>query len=152
MKKPAIYAGVQTTPLDIAAEIACLTGGGAIGATALFIGSVRGGEVQQLSLEHYPGMTEIALLNIATNAAKRWELLAVRIVHRSGALLPAEAIVFVGVASAHRAEAFRACEYITDYLKSEAPFWKKEHRKDGDRWVESHSKDIAARQRWESHE
>ena len=144
-----IFIRIQEAAIDVAAEYAHLQGDGSIGATALFVGSVRGGNVRQLFLEHYPAMTEKALHNIATSAATRWQTLAIRVIHRIGALPPGEPIVFVGVATAHRTEAFAACEYITDYLKNRAPFWKKETYQDSEQWVEANAKDEAALKRWE---
>lgn len=144
-----ISVSVRHDPFIVGRECASLTGGGKIGATVFFVGSVRGGEVSQLHLEHYPGMTEQALADIAAAAAARWALLAVRVVHRVGALESGEGIVFVGVAAAHRAAAFAACEYITDFLKSRAPFWKKETTATGEHWVQATASDEDALQRWE---
>ena len=146
---PLISVSVQRESFSVGRECAALTGGGKIGATAFFIGSVRGGEVLQLSLEHYPGMTERALTDIATAAAARWALLAVRVVHRVGDLAPGEGIVFVAAAAAHRAAAFAACEYVADFLKSRAPFWKKETTAAGERWVAAAAADEEALRRWE---
>jgi len=144
-----ISVSVQRKPFSVGRECADLTGGGEIGATTFFVGSVRGGEVSQLCLEHYPGMTEQALADIAAAAAARWEVLAVRVVHRVGALAAGEGIVFVGVAAAHRAAAFAACEYVVDFLKSRAPFWKKEITAAGARWVAAAAGDEEALRRWE---
>lgn len=119
------------------------------GALCFFAGTVRGGAVQAMTLEHYPGMTEQALATIAENACQRWQLAGVRIVHRVGRLLPGEVIVFVGVQSAHRVAAFAACHYIADFLKTQAPFWKKEETSQGSRWVSARDEDETARQRWQ---
>ncbi|CAD5377970.1 molybdopterin synthase, large subunit [Pseudomonas sp. OF001] len=124
-----------------------------IGALASFVGYVRdyndGREVAGMTLEHYPGMTEKALAGIVEQARSRWPLLGVAIVHRVGRLLPGEPIVFVGTASAHRQAAFAACEFIMDYLKTRAPFWKREDTPDGARWVDGRASDRAAAERWE---
>ena len=122
------------------------------GAVASFVGLVRdygdAGEVRALFLEHYPGMTEKALLKIAVEAEQRWPLLKLEVLHRVGALEPGEPIVFVGAASAHRQAAFDACAFVMDYLKTRAPFWKKENTSEGPRWVEGRSSDHAAADRW----
>ena len=102
-----------------------------------------------MTLEHYPGMTESALAEIEAAARARWLLQKVRIIHRVGRLLPGERIVFVGVACAHRGDAFAACEFIMDYLKTQAPFWKKEETADGGRWVDAREADDAAAARWQ---
>jgi molybdopterin synthase catalytic subunit len=123
-----------------------------IGAVVGFVGYVRdfndGQDVRGMFLEHYPGMTEKALQQIVTEAEQRWPLLRVEIVHRVGQLPPGEPIVFVGTASAHRQAAFDACNFIMDYLKTRAPFWKKEDTPDGARWVEGRSSDQDAAGRW----
>ena len=144
---------VQQEPFDAGREIAELTRGRPdVGAVATFVGMVRdaneGAAVSRMSLEHYPGMTERALEEICAEAAGRWDLLDVRVVHRVGPLEPGEAIVLVAVASAHRGEAFAACEFIMDYLKTRAPFWKKELTPEGERWVEARSSDDEAASRW----
>jgi molybdopterin synthase catalytic subunit len=144
---------VQEAPFDAGAEIAALSAGRKdIGAVASFVGLVRdrndGAGVSTLTLEHYPGMTEKALQGIGEEAGRRWPLLGVRIIHRVGTLQPTEAIVFVAVASSHRGEAFAACEFIMDYLKTRAPFWKKEQTPEGGRWVEARDSDDAAAGRW----
>jgi len=105
--------------------------------------------VTAMTLEHYPGMTEAALADIVAAARKRWELRGVRVIHRVGRLLPGERIVFVGVASAHRGDAFAACEFIMDYLKTQAPFWKKEETPEGGRWVDARTTDEHAAKRWQ---
>ena len=107
-----------------------------------------GDQVGGLFLEHYPGMTEKALQDIVDEAQQRWMIQAVRLTHRIGQLYPGDRIVFVGVASAHRQEAFAACEFIMDYLKTRAPFWKKETTPDGDRWVDARESDQEAAKRW----
>ncbi|MWV12854.1 molybdopterin synthase catalytic subunit MoaE [Pseudomonas sp. R-28-1W-6] len=123
-----------------------------IGAVVGFVGYVRdfndGQDVRGMFLEHYPGMTEKALQQIVTEAEQRWPLLRVEIVHRVGQLPPGEPIVFVGTASAHRQAAFDACNFIMDYLKTRAPFWKKEDTPEGARWVEGRSSDQDAAGRW----
>jgi molybdopterin synthase catalytic subunit len=124
-----------------------------IGATATFVGYVRDlnldDDVEAMVLEHYPGMTEKALAEIATEAASRWDLLGTAVIHRVGELRPADQIVLVAVASAHRGDAFAACEFIMDYLKTRAPFWKKELLKNGSsRWVEARASDDEAAGRW----
>ncbi|MFR0674975.1 molybdopterin synthase catalytic subunit MoaE [Enterobacterales bacterium AW_CKDN230030176-1A_HGKHYDSX7] len=123
-----------------------------VGAVVGFVGYVRdfndGRDVAGMFLEHYPGMTEKALAKIVELARTRWPLLNVHVLHRIGALEPGEPIVFVGVASAHRQAAFQACDFIMDYLKTQAPFWKKETTPDGPRWVEGRQSDQDAAQRW----
>jgi len=123
-----------------------------VGAVVAFVGYVRdfndGREVAGMFLEHYPGMTEKALGKIVLEAEQRWPLLKVEVLHRIGALQPGEPIVFVGVASAHRQAAFDACNFVMDYLKTRAPFWKKEQTSDGPRWVEGKDSDAAAAARW----
>ncbi len=123
-----------------------------VGAVVGFVGYVRdfndGRDVAGMFLEHYPGMTEKALAKIVALAHARWPLLSVQVLHRIGALAPGEPIVFVGVASAHRQAAFQACDFIMDYLKTQAPFWKKETTPDGPRWVEGRQSDQDAAQRW----
>jgi len=138
---------------DVGAELAALTAGQArAGALASFIGLVRdvNGEagVAAMTLEHYPGMTEKALSAIVDEAKGRWDLIDVTVIHRVGRLLPGERIVFVAVASAHRGDAFAACEFIMDYLKTRAPFWKKEETPAGTRWVDARDSDDAAAARW----
>ena len=122
------------------------------GAVVSFVGQVRdineGAGVSALTLEHYPGMTEKALQGIVDQAKRRWDIFDALVVHRVGTLLPLDQIVLVAVSGAHRGEAFAACEFIMDYLKTEAPFWKKEKTSTGERWVEARSADDAARQRW----
>ena len=106
--------------------------------------------IQAMTLEHYPGMTEKALEAIVAEARGRWDILGVRVIHRIGRLLPGDRIVFVAVASAHRGEAFAACEFIMDYLKTRAPFWKKEETSEGGHWVDARTSDDTAAGRWQS--
>ena len=146
---------VQHEDFDVGAEIARLRAGNPrIGAVASFIGVVRdlndGADVATMTLEHYPGMTEKALADIVEQARARWDLYDVLVVHRIGELKPADQIVLVVVTSAHRGDAFAACEFVMDYLKTEAPFWKKETTPEGTRWVDARDSDDAARGRWES--
>ena len=145
---------VQQQDFDAGAEIAALREGDpGVGAVACFIGTVRdineGSGVSTLDLEHYPGMTERALEEICNQAQARWDIRKVRIVHRIGVLQPMDQIVLVAVSSAHRGEAFGACEFIMDYLKTRAPFWKKEVTPEGPRWVEARDSDEAAAARWQ---
>ena len=124
-----------------------------VGAIASFIGLVRdleGDSLQQMTLEHYPGMTEKALQDIAEKARQRWEIIDLGIIHRVGALGPADQIVLVSVLSAHRADAFQACEFIMDYLKTDAPFWKKEVSSQDSKWVESRKSDLFAQKKWDT--
>ncbi|WP_294533945.1 molybdenum cofactor biosynthesis protein MoaE [uncultured Rhodoblastus sp.] len=146
---------VQTEPFDAAAEAAALTNGRTdIGALVSFVGLCRdeAGTLAALELEHYPGMAEAELARIAQEAESRWPLLGLTLIHRSGKLLPGEGIVLVLAASAHRQAAFAAAEFLMDFLKSRAPFWKKEHRADGTPglWVEAKDADEAALSRWRS--
>lgn len=145
---------VQTEDFDAGAEITRLRLSRAdIGAVAAFIGQVRdineGADVAAMTLEHYPGMTEKALQNIIDEASRRWDIFDALIVHRIGTLRATDQIVLVLVCSAHREEAFAACQFIMDYLKTEAPFWKKEQTSQGERWVEARISDDAARERWD---
>ncbi len=144
---------VQEEPFDPAAIQAELSAGNpSVGAVVSFIGLMRdineGAKVSSMFLEHYPGMTERALERICDEAEGRWELLGVRVVHRVGELGPCDPIVLVAVASTHRGEAFRACEFIIDYLKTRAPFWKKELTPEGGRWVDARETDGVAERRW----
>jgi molybdopterin synthase catalytic subunit len=144
---------IQTEDFDTGAEIAALRRGNpAIGAIATFIGLVRdaneGERVAELTLEHYPGMTEKALSNIVEEAKSRWNIIDVLVVHRVGTLRPCDQIVLVVVSGAHRGEAFAACEFVMDYLKTQAPFWKKEQTPAGGRWVDARASDDAAAGRW----
>jgi len=144
---------VQTEDFDVGRELGALTHGRTdVGGLASFVGLVRaandGQSVSGMTLEHYPGMTEKALEEICAQAHARWDLIDSLVIHRVGALVPGDRIVLVGVASAHRGEAFAACEFIMDYLKTRAPFWKKEDTKEGGRWVEARASDDAAAGRW----
>lgn len=142
---------VQENDFDVGAETRALSAGRSdVGAVATFVGLVRGAAdgVHRMTLEHYPGMTEQALADIVAEAKTRWSLLAVRVIHRVGPLLPGDQIVFVGVASRHRGEAFAACEFIMDFLKTRAPFWKKEETPEGARWVDARDTDDDAAARW----
>jgi molybdopterin synthase catalytic subunit len=122
------------------------------GAVAAFVGQVRdlndGDAVSGMTLEHYPGMTEKALEGIVEQAKSRWDIFDALVIHRIGALKPLDQIVLVVVSGVHRGEAFAACEFIMDYLKTEAPFWKKEQTGRGERWVEARTSDESAKQRW----
>lgn len=143
---------VQQADFDASAlQRELVDGDTAVGAVATFVGCVRSAAddpLLQMQLEHYPGMTERSIEAIVEQARQRWSILAARVVHRVGVLCPGDQIVYVGVASAHRGEAFQACEFIMDYLKTRAPFWKKETTRDGSRWVESRQSDDAAAARW----
>lgn len=145
---------VQFEDFSVGAEYEALAQGTASGAVVTFVGKVRdmnlGDSVTGLSLEHYPGMTEKALGEICQQAEQRWPLLDVRVIHRVGDLDIGDQIVFVGVSSAHRGAAFEACEFIMDYLKTKAPFWKKERTTEETRWVESRESDAKAAERWKS--
>lgn len=144
---------VQTEDFDVSHELAQMRGSNpAIGALVNFIGLVRdrndGREVHAMELEHYPGMTEQSLTAIAEQAQQRWHLCDAVIIHRVGILQPLDQIVLVAAASAHRGDAFAACEFMMDYLKTEAPFWKKESTPDGERWVDARESDRAAINKW----
>ena len=155
---------VQEADFDAGAEIAALSRGrDDVGAVASFVGLVRADKaadesvgtgdaaaVAAMTLEHYPGMTEKALQGIVAEARGRWDIFGVRVIHRIGRLLPGDRIVLVAVASAHRGEALAACEFIMDYLKTRAPFWKKEETPDGGRWVDARTSDDRAAGRWSS--
>ena len=141
---------IQHEDFDPGAELAALNDGkGAIGAIASFTGLVRGDDgLIAMTLDHYPGMCESEIAAHAAEARKRWPILALRIVHRVGRLTPGERIVFVGVASSHRHAAFQAAEFLMDYLKTRAPFWKLEERPSGANWVEARSQDDESIKRW----
>ena len=130
-----------------------LAGRANIGALVSFVGQVRdindGDTISALTLEHYPEMTEKALAAIENEAKLRWDIIDSLIIHRVGTLKPLDQIVLVAISSAHRGEAFKACEFIMDYLKTSAPFWKKEVTNDGERWVEAKLADDEAKERWE---
>lgn len=147
---------VQEADFDVGAELAALRAGDArVGALASFLGLVRdlndGASVSEMTLEHYPGMTEKALEEIVAQARGRWEIYDALVIHRVGPLKPCDQIVLVAVTSAHRGEAFAACEFIMDYLKTRAPFWKREATPDGGRWVDARETDDNAAARWEKH-
>ena len=144
---------IQTEDFDLSAEVAALRAGdAAVGAVASFIGTVRdrndGLGVSAMELEHYPGMTERAIEAMIDAALRRFDIRAARVVHRVGPLLPQDQIVLVAVSSSHRGEAFKACEFLMDYLKTQAPFWKKEQTPTGARWVDARVSDDAALSRW----
>ncbi len=136
---------VQREDFDLGAEVAAISGKSTIGAVASFVGLVRD---VRMTLEHYPGMTESAIAKIVEEARGRWQVMDCTVIHRHGALEPNEQIVMVAVASAHRGDAFAACEFIMDYLKTRAPFWKKEERAGGAAWVEARAADDEAAERW----
>ncbi len=144
---------VQTEDFDVGRELEGLTRGRKdVGGLASFVGLVRdvndGHAIGGMTLEHYPGMTEKSLEDICAQAHARWDLIDTLVIHRVGALVPGDRIVLVGVASGHRGEAFEACEFIMDYLKTRAPFWKKEDTPSGPRWVEARASDDTAAERW----
>ena len=144
---------IQTEDFDLGAEVARLRANQPqIGAVVAFVGTVRdmneGASVAAMELEHYPGMTEKALQVIVDQARTRWELVDALVIHRVGLLQPLEQIVLVAVTSKHRGEAFAACEFIMDYLKTQAPFWKKEQTPQGARWVDARVADDAALAKW----
>ncbi|HEX7646267.1 MAG TPA: molybdopterin synthase catalytic subunit MoaE [Noviherbaspirillum sp.] len=144
---------VQTQDFDLAAEVAMLRASDPrIGAVACFIGTVRdmndGSSVSGMELEHYPGMTEKALEDIVAKAKSRWDIFDALVIHRVGPLKPLDQIVLVAVTSAHRGESFAACEFVMDYLKTEAPFWKKEQTPEGARWVDARVSDDKALAKW----
>ena len=141
---------IQTEDFDIAAELAALSAGrDDIGAVVTFTGLVRGGDIASLTLEHYPGMTGKALAAIETEARRRWPLKASLIVHRIGVLKPGAQIVLVATASESRAATFEAASFIMDYLKTDAPFWKREDKTDGTAaWVDARETDATAKDRW----
>ena len=144
---------IQENDFDLSAEIAALRQDDPrVGAVVTFLGTVRdmndGSQVKEMTLEHYPGMTEKALQEILDQAKTRWDIYQTLVIHRVGPLLPEDQIVLVVVTSAHRGEAFAACEFIMDYLKTAAPFWKKEDTPEGARWVDARVTDDAAMARW----
>ena len=145
---------VQSHDFDLTTETALLRSacGPKVGAVALFLGTVRdlneGAVVSNMELEHYPGMTEKSLLDFCQQACARWDIHEPLIIHRVGALKPLDQIVLVAVASAHRGEAFQACEFVMDYLKTNAPFWKKEQTPAGVKWVDARESDDLAAKRW----
>ncbi|EXI91018.1 MAG: Molybdopterin synthase catalytic subunit [Candidatus Accumulibacter regalis] len=144
---------VQEADFDVGSELAALRRGNPqIGALASFVGLVRdtndGAGVCEMTLEHYPGMTEQALAEIVAEARRRWAIIDALVIHRVGRLMPSDQIVLVAVAGAHRGEAFAACEFIMDYLKTRAPFWKREVTPAGARWVDARDADDQAAERW----
>jgi molybdopterin synthase catalytic subunit len=144
---------IQTQDFDLSTEVAQLRANNAgVGAIATFTGTVRdmndGAGVAEMELEHYPGMTEKALDDIVAQAKERWNIFDALVIHRVGPMKPLEQIVLVAVTSAHRGEAFAACEFIMDYLKTQAPFWKKEQTPQGARWVDARSTDDKALEKW----
>jgi molybdopterin synthase catalytic subunit len=145
---------VQNEAFDLSEEVAALyRANPKVGAVASFLGLVRdsnaGQGVSAMTLEHYPGMTEKALAGIVEDARARWEILDVCVIHRVGPLSPTDPIVLVAVASSHRGEAFAACEFIMDFLKTRAPFWKKEATPEGEKWVDARESDEHAAARWQ---
>jgi molybdopterin synthase catalytic subunit len=146
---------VQSEDFDVGRELAALRNSDpSIGAVAAFVGTVRDvnakASVSGMTLEHYPGMTEKALAAIVADAKARWSIAEALVIHRVGPLRPADQIVLVACTSAHRGEAFAACEFIMDYLKTQAPFWKKERTREGTRWVDARAADDAAAERWQT--
>ena len=144
---------IQTQDFDLGAEVAALRAADpGVGAVASFVGTVRdrndGQGVSAMELEHYPGMTEKAIEAMIDEAFRRFDIRAARVIHRVGPLLPLDQIVLVVVTSAHRGAAFQACEFLMDYLKTQAPFWKKEYTPEGARWVDARVSDDAALARW----
>jgi Molybdopterin converting factor, large subunit len=144
---------IQSADFDVGAEIAAMRcGNPRVGAVASFVGVVRdvneGDAVSEMTLEHYPGMTEKSIEAILDEARARWEVYDVLVIHRVGTLQPMDQIVLVIVTSGHRGDAFAACEFVMDYLKTRAPFWKKEQAEQGARWVDARTSDDAAAERW----
>jgi molybdopterin synthase catalytic subunit len=144
---------VQHEDFDLSAELSLLRANDArVGAVVSFVGTVRdlneGASISAMELEHYPGMTEQSIEQIVLRAKARWPLFGARVVHRVGALRPLDQIVLVACSAAHRGDAFAACEFIIDYLKTEAPFWKKEQTPDGARWVDARVTDDTALDKW----
>ncbi|MEN3294614.1 MAG: molybdopterin synthase catalytic subunit [Burkholderiales bacterium] len=144
---------IQTEDFDLSTEVAQLRANNpGVGAVATFIGTVRdmndGAGVAEMELEHYPGMTEKALEDIVAQAKTRWNIFDALVIHRVGPMKPLEQIVLVAVTSAHRGESFAACEFIMDYLKTQAPFWKKEQTPQGARWVDARATDDKALEKW----
>lgn len=144
---------VQKEDFDLDAEVRELRKNSSVGAVVTFLGTVRdlndGKDVSGMTLEYYPGMTEKALTKIAQQALERWDIEDVTVIHRVGELRVTDQIVLVGVSGKHRGEAFDACEFVIDYLKTEAPFWKKETLPEGERWVEARDSDETAKERWD---
>jgi len=153
MPPPSPRVSVQAEDFDLSAEVAALRAGDAgVGAVAAFVGTVRdrndGAGVASLELEHYPGMTEASIEAMIDEAMRRFEIRAARVVHRIGRLAPLDQIVLVAVTSSHRGQSFQACEFLMDYLKTQAPFWKKEAGEGGSRWVDARVADDEALARW----
>ncbi|MCJ2134859.1 molybdenum cofactor biosynthesis protein MoaE [Methylobacterium sp. J-026] len=154
MSAPVPSVGIQAEPFDTATEIARVSAvlGGRVGAIMTFSGLCRDedGRLAALELEHYPGMAEAEILRVAEEAAARWPLQALRVIHRHGRVHPGDGIVLVITASSHRVAAFEAASFLMDYLKTRAPFWKREHLVDGTvgTWVEAMAQDDAAADRW----
>ena len=150
---PAPRVSIQTEDFDLSAEIAALRAQDAgVGAVCSFVGTVRdrndGSDVSAMELEHYPGMTEKAIEAMVDEAFGRFDIRGVRVIHRVGPLAVQDQIVLVAVTSAHRGQSFQACEFLMDYLKTQAPFWKKERTPEGERWVDARVADNAALARW----
>jgi molybdopterin synthase catalytic subunit len=152
---PVPRVSIQTQDFDLNAEIATLRAqDGRVGAVCSFIGTVRDrntgstGGVQSMELEHYPGMTEKSIEAMIDQTMQRFDILGARVIHRVGLLQPLDQIVMVAVTSAHRGESFQACEFLMDYLKTQAPFWKKEQTPEGARWVDARVSDDAALAKW----
>ena len=156
---PKLHIAIQTADFDVSAELAALRAGDhGVGAVCCFVGTVRdrnagdgAGTVAAMELEHYPGMTEKSIEAMAQAAFERFDILGARVIHRVGVLAPPDQIVLVAVTSAHRGQSFQACEFLMDYLKTQAPFWKKETTPTGARWVDARVSDDAALARWGIH-
>ena len=154
MATPTARVSIQTQDFDLTAEVSALRAGdGGVGAVATFTGTVRdrtgsAAQVSAMELEHYPGMTERAIEAMIDQAHSRFDIRGVRVVHRVGVLRPLDQVVLVAVTSAHRGQAFQACEFLMDYLKTQAPFWKKETTAAGAHWVDARVADDAALARW----
>jgi molybdopterin synthase catalytic subunit len=136
---------VQADDFDLSTEVIEISVNSRVGAVASFVGVVRD---VPMTLEHYPGMTENAIQQIVEEARGRWQIIDLAVIHRYGDLQPGDQIVMVAVSSSHRGDAFAACEFIMDYLKTQAPFWKKEHHPEGSRWVDARDADDHAAERW----
>lgn len=160
MDQPTPRVSIQTADFDVGTELAALRAGDfGVGAVASFVGTVRdrnegegqgAGSISTMELEHYPGMTERAIEAMIDTAMARFRIRAARVIHRVGLLQPGDQIVFVAVTSSHRGDSFQACEFLMDYLKTQAPFWKKETTPEGARWVDARVSDDAALARWGS--
>jgi molybdopterin synthase catalytic subunit len=150
---PSARVSIQTEDFDLQQEVAALRAGDAgVGAVCSFIGTVRdrndGSAVASMELEHYPGMTEKAIEAMIDESCRRFDILGARVIHRVGLLQPQDQIMMVAVTSAHRGQSFLACEFLMDYLKTQAPFWKKEQTPEGARWVDARATDDEAIARW----